>query len=572
MHQRKSVHGTAEILHGSLCAAIGSPYSTLVANAIGTQGLTGLKGLDIDPSEYSCSRTFALDYCAFTYLKKFRDSADVKRLTAEALASFKETELRVHQTNLNLKRGARKGVEGIISDARRKISSILGRMNLDEFARSCGWGKGATSSLTADVATLDKKILEPRLSVTTRCLAYAEKYLAYDSTWMSARLGTPCGSVTPLRSEFFLTECGRLTTADKDWKTRRTIDIQPTLNLFFQKGMGKMIRRRLKRCGVDLDDQSRNQKLASQAHKAELATIDLAKASDSISTELVRLLMPPEWFQVLWDLRTHRVSVDGEDMYLQKFSAMGNGYTFELESLIFFALCWATIRCEGSDYDSEIAVYGDDIVVHQHHSSRVIEVLSECGFETNVDKTFTSGSFFESCGRHYFNGVDVTPIFQKEAIRCLPSAIRAANRIFRWALRLGVGVYLDNIIKGTFDQAVSVCSDQLAGWDLRKRRKSKVAKNAIPLIPWYSTDDGGLLTNDLTPFETDINGIARTKVLYFQPRKVRAEEYALFAQTLRTSVVCDSPFGGFVTPRDQGSYQLVTRRMYVRRGWVPAWA
>jgi len=63
----------------------------------------------------------------------------------------------------------------------------------------------------------------------------------------------------------------------------------------------------------------------------------------------------------------------------------------------------------------------------------LIDLFNYCGFEINRDKSFFKGSFFESCGKHYFKGIDVTPIFQREVIDSVPSLFRHYNRVVRWS-------------------------------------------------------------------------------------------------------------------------------------------
>lgn len=202
--------------------------------------------------------------------------------------------------------------------------------------------------------------------------------------------------------------------------------------MFLQKGVGNYIRKRLRTVGIDLNDQSINQDLALRALPESLATIDLESASDCLALELVYELLPLDWAVYLDAIRSKRVRLNKAWLRIAKFSSMGNGFTFELESLIF----WAVAR-SASDLGSSggvVSVYGDDIIVSQSNAVAVIEALSFCGFATNVAKTYLDGVFFESCGRHYFENVDVTPIYQKENLDEV-EIVRCGNRIRRLAYR-----------------------------------------------------------------------------------------------------------------------------------------
>ena len=184
--------------------------------------------------------------------------------------------------------------------------------------------------------------------------------------------------------------------------------------MWFQKGLGRSIRTALRRFNLDLDkNQVKHQQLAQEGSRnGTLSTIDLSNASDSVCYRIVKFLLPPDWFAVLARYRSPmtRVSKDPE-LWLrnEKFSSMGNGYTFELETLVFAAL----IAACGGNLGKDSFVYGDDIIVPGEITDHVIKLLEFCGFSLNREKSFTDGCFRESCGGDYFNGVDVRPYFLK---------------------------------------------------------------------------------------------------------------------------------------------------------------
>jgi hypothetical protein len=164
-----------------------------------------------------------------------------------------------------------------------------------------------------------------------------------------------------------------------------------------------------------------------------LATLDLSSASDSISYELVSLLMPPCWFTILDEVRSPIVDIDGEEHKCEMFSSMGNGFTFELESLLFYALAKATAyftRTRG-----KISVYGDDIIVPVQMAEHLTQVLDYFGFSLNPEKSFWSGPFRESCGGHYHLGEDITPFFIRKPIKTLVDLIHLLNAVRLWCSR-----------------------------------------------------------------------------------------------------------------------------------------
>jgi hypothetical protein len=207
---------------------------------------------------------------------------------------------------------------------------------------------------------------------------------------------------------------------------------EPDINMFLQKGVGNHIRRRLRRFGIDLNDQSVNRRLAqSGSITGDLATLDLSSASDTICIEFVRLLLPSDWFDYLNDIRSRMVEVNGWYVRTEMFSSMGNGFTFELESLLFYVLMRTVSYFEG--VSGIISVYGDDLIIPTGMFNLATFVLNQFGFSVNVEKSFHTGSFRESCGGHYDNGVDVTPFYLRRRAERLTDVIRLANQLRRWA-------------------------------------------------------------------------------------------------------------------------------------------
>jgi hypothetical protein len=90
--------------------------------------------------------------------------------------------------------------------------------------------------------------------------------------------------------------------------------------------------------------------------------------------------------------------------HYHKFSSMGNGCTFGLESLIFAAAA----RAVGS---RDFCVYGDDIIIETELYEPLVTLLSALGFTTNSEKSFNQGPFRESCGVDAYLGTDITPFY-----------------------------------------------------------------------------------------------------------------------------------------------------------------
>lgn len=396
--------------------------------------------LKVDPAQYSSSDAFRVDYLLVSYLSKYKGLKTGIDTEAVALRKFREAEEKCKKTNVRLRSGQPVIVDPILHRAQRLIARLLGPLNLRQLAGGERWGPGATTDLRRKEAYLDQKLEKLPISVTRECLPAFRCCVQDDLHWSYVVLGQfPEGPYSLLDSVFLIEDGSRVVTVPKNAKTDRTISIEPRGNMFMQKSVGRFIRKRLKSVGVDLDDQSWNQKLAAIGAQFGFATIDLSMASDSVTIELVAQLLPLEWYFYLDLLRSQRYIDDTGVHRFEKFSSMGNGFTFELESLIF----WALVRATCDDNEATIAVYGDDLIVPSEHAWPLITVLAYCGFDVNDDKSFIEGPFRESCGRHFFDGVDVTPVYQKEVVDSLEEHVRFVNRLIRYAVKHNDGTRID---------------------------------------------------------------------------------------------------------------------------------
>lgn len=587
-----------------LCRSVGSPYSIDLLNKAESEEWQSVYNAEMPNfREYHDARLAALDLCVYSYLRKYEGDQDIKALTAKAVSTFRAVEQQNRIKNFQIRHASLKcDVEGLILSAQRKIARLLGKFNFSEFLRHCEWGSGSTATIRMAAASVDNKLLERSLSVTPRCLKYARAYLEHDIHWMSARLGMQVeGPTCPLEGEFNVIEYGVFDTVNKDSRSRRTIDKQPTMNTFFQKALGKMLRHRLKRAGIDLNDQSRNKRLAQSAWQNELCTLDLANASNTVTFELVRLLFAQceEWFTFLADTRTTHVRIEGKTERLELFSSMGNGFTFELETLVFWALSKA-VQEEANEPTAVVSIYGDDIIVSRTIVHRLIAVLTECGFTINDQKSFVDGPFFESCGGQYFEGTDITPPYQKERVDSVTSATRAANRLLRWGARLQGGHFIDEVAHDAwayYQVAHSIILDRLNRQRftllsrLQKSRKPKRLKPISALFqPFWLEGDGAMIDVNWIPI-SDRDGVFHIDQWMEVPVKTNGDHRALLAVSLRRSSVlgyltpCElgidfsgsslegSEFNGLVTIKGRTTKVIHRRRVYDDgSGITPLWA
>lgn len=222
----------------------------------------------------------------------------------------------------------------------------------------------------------------------------------------------------------------------KNAKIDRTVEKQPALNVMVQLAYGDVMFARNKAGGLDLSDQRRNQMLARLGSlTGASATLDLKGASDTNAFWLVLELLRSDWFEALAGCRVGimRHPATGERMVLEKFSAMGNGFTFPLESLIFWSL---TLAVHEQHYNAglaqakaECSCYGDDLICPVGMVGPLTEVLETLGFRVNNAKSYSAGPFRESCGSDFYSGVDVRPVYVKDVLT--PAALFTMHNAFK---------------------------------------------------------------------------------------------------------------------------------------------
>lgn len=246
-------------------------------------------------------------------------------------------------------------------------------------------------------------------------------------------------------SPFFrLVRGSRQAFVEKNYKTKRTILIEPDGNMVLQKGIGNIIRTKLKTVGINLNSQTRNQRLAfAGSISGTLGTIDISAASDSMTLAVLRLLLPWDWYKVIYETRSpYYQDPEGEWHEMVKVSSMGNGFTFELESLIFYCLTQAVVDIL-KPTETRVGIYGDDIIVASSVCGYLERILLRCGFALNWEKSFWRGPFRESCGKHYHDGLDVTPVYCKADLDTPDEIFRMYNQVRSWA-RQGLDIDFDD--------------------------------------------------------------------------------------------------------------------------------
>lgn len=219
----------------------------------------------------------------------------------------------------------------------------------------------------------------------------------------------------------------KLVSVPKHSRARRTITVEPCVRQFVQQGYNTLLRREIERDRIlrqclALTDQSLNQKLAIDGSSTGYwATLDLKSASDLMSLRHVELVFGnrPRFLSGILECRSPFV-LNGETPYLlRKYAGMGNATTFPVQSVVFAVIAISALIC-GTKVPTYrnvaraarmVRVYGDDIIVPSDHAPKVIDWINNIGLLVNVDKSFSTGNFRESCGVDAFRGFDVTPCY-----------------------------------------------------------------------------------------------------------------------------------------------------------------
>lgn len=415
-----------------------------------------------------------------SFLKKYPFSPTESRVDRRSVAQSKfwAAERQCQLTNTRLTSDD-VGIPSWVPRARDIISSVLEELTPARIMKIIALGNhgpGATTASTRNRTTPYYKFGDFPYTCTPAAMPYALAAISADPHWMQIlessgrRTCIPQAGTPTFQKEIqIFHDCveavnsDKVTFVPKDARTDRPIAVGNSLNMYLQLGVKTYMEKRLKAFGIDLTDQVRNQRYAylgsvhstvdDYAYQKQFSTIDLASASDTISLELVRMLLPTEWFAFLDDLRHKTGILDDIEFTYSKFSAMGNGFTFPLETLIFWACCKAALDDKGlPSTTNDLIAYGDDIICRYEGSACIIDALTWAGFTVNTEKTFLTGSFKESCGADYFSGNDVRPFYLKREILTYEDIYFVCNSVAQKIMSFSGGSDLCSLYQAAIDQ------------------------------------------------------------------------------------------------------------------------
>lgn len=407
------------------------PGSAELAEIIRDGSWSKLK--DFDPLAYA---TNAEDYYTLQQVRKFFvKNKDIPSSGLDpqkkALETWLDCEKRCAHTNARI-RAFREQVAGgsLLHDDLRIVEFLNGVKR--ELSKMLRWaphvhylrgrlGKRATYDMKAPLTTaLDKLQTLPAFTQAGK-EAYS---LDWEGTlWaVAARnhdgLGPLGHSYACNDDSLPITRGNRLSFVRKTIFTDRPICPEPAGNMWYQLALAQDLNVRMRECwGLDLRKaQLHHREMAKYGSRwNSVATEDQSSASDCVALELVRFLLEDEcsdWLDHFERLRSPFTLFQGKWYKQEKFSAMGNGYTFELETAIFHAVARQCCRVHGFNPREMVNIgflsqYGDDAIVPVEVSRTFRAVLSWMGFVVNSSKSFNDGPFRESCGGDYFDGVEV---------------------------------------------------------------------------------------------------------------------------------------------------------------------
>lgn len=420
-----------------------------------------------DPLSFTCHKKFSLAYQQYNVIRKRELEKPSSTQIRNSLGKWADSEWRCHVVNTTgwwvqpIERSERVRLDALFQRVRTIISEIL----MDQWPDLdfCPTG-GATATVSRQFSVASSKVDGTPLTAEPqphKCAPASRDYLelmfeenpgvarrflrARDRLLDESQVVEPIEMPSSVSPDDLADLANHLCTnvppakfdwVPKDWDSVRLIGKSNSISIMVQKTFGTALRKALLKVGINLNDQSINQEWAEIGSITGLvATVDLSAASDSISLACLSLF-PRRWREYFLSCRDTHVAVKSTTHKLAMIAGMGNGYIFELESLLFYAMTKAVVE-ECNLNTSWISVYGDDIICPVGAVDRLEEVFLACGFLLNKTKSFKEGKFRESCGKHYFNGFDVTPWYVKSNLDDISELYHHYNGLSEWSDRTG---------------------------------------------------------------------------------------------------------------------------------------
>lgn len=416
-----------ELVVKTLMGDLDTPRSLTVKTLVENGEWEQLANMELDPRRYTEPDLYWRDGMATELLRKCADFSNSDQLNLVTFNKWLWAEHQCTRTNqrlsvLELPRPCLTDLEltldAFLRTMRKNIEDVIGFAPPQYLPGR--FGPGASVSDPSILASIpDKMSSVPTFTPN----AWLELVPWAGTAWASAQAALGKSPKSVRGNHYF--------TVPKSAKTLRACAKEPSINGYFQLGVGSFLKDCLRSKGIDLfNGQEYHRDMARKASiTGDFATIDLTSASDTIAYSLVKHVLPRRWFEHLDRLRSPMTWANKRWYKLSKFSSMGNGYTFELETLIFYAVVKAISPNLVAGKD--LFVYGDDLIVPTNIAQTVVNALKLLGFTPNDNKTFLEGPFRESCGGDFFDGIGVRASYLEKLPNEPQQFIALANSLRR---------------------------------------------------------------------------------------------------------------------------------------------
>ena len=187
----------------------------------------------------------------------------------------------------------------------------------------------------------------------------------------------------------------RSSTVPKNCTAVRFINVEPLCNVILQRCLALGLRTVLEQLGNSLESGQADHKV--MIANSRYSTIDFSNASDSVVNSLIPFFFPAKVSRKLAQYRSPMVLIDGDFHIPNKLSSMGNGFTFEVMTILLLAIA--------RTLDDTARVYGDDVIIHSLVAEQFVASCNDICFRVNPRKTFIHSKFRESCGAFYHDDV-----------------------------------------------------------------------------------------------------------------------------------------------------------------------
>lgn len=446
-----------------------------IRNALGTRSCRiGCESPDanspdapgLSPREYACAALLR------SIVKKFQDEIDRDAADSAAFAKFSEANAACSRQFELIEGELGPYDEIILGQFRQEMYNFFTPagyplLDLASIEANVDVGPGSTPYLedTSFIAKLGEGYLTSSNSLLVELY---DQWARSDPKRLDMELSRSLRYGPPFAS----CEAVRITPVPKTAKISRLVKVEPLLNMFFQKGIQRVLERRLKECfDIDLAIQpTRNSELARLGSLVgepdPFATIDLSSASDYISYGFAKTYVPKASMKWLEYTRSQLAvigdSTDGTVCQLDMLATMGNAWCFPFQTAVFACAVVAVYKCLGlpltkeartlkwriDESSGEVAsfkwerpltpmnygVFGDDIVVRDCAYWPVIRLLKAFGMKPNVEKSYnsTSGYFRESCGTDWYVGTNVRGVYCK-SLKTMQDRYVLINSLTDWS-------------------------------------------------------------------------------------------------------------------------------------------